>query len=434
MFFLQINALAQTNELLVNELLVNELDLDEAVRLALNNNLNLKKTGIDLAASGYAEKNLWAEIFPTISANAGIGYRDAVFSPSPNNAGLNYSFGLGISLGLNAGIPYTIKNIKLAHEGNILKYEDACNQLSIQITKTFYALLAGQNNLVRFEEDLNLAQRQYERNEVSFRNGLIQELALMQSKLSVENARLNFITEGITHSNNMGEFLAMLGMPPDADVTLLGEISIVKMEANAELLINQYLSGRPDIVRSAQEIERLVNSERQLMMSIRAPSLNLSVDWSSSNFDPFTDSFSASARLSIPIDPWIPGTSRNQSAGRANDSIEKARLDLAIAEDAAKTQIRSLTAQLRNSWNSIEIAKLSHEAAMRTYQLTELRFRNGTVEYQALEKALADMSVARQRVLQNELSYLNLILNLSAAINVDWKKLIQTYGVSGEKG
>ena len=423
MFILQLNAFAQTRD----------IDLDEAVRLALDNNLSLKKTGIDLAASGYSERNLWSEIFPTISASASIGYRDSLFGPTPNNAGLNYSVGLGLSLGLNAGIPHTIKNIKLAHEGNILRYEDACNQLSIQITKRFYSLVAEKNNLLLLEEILNLAQRQYERNEVSFRNGLVGELALMQSKLAVENARYNYNAAGITHANSMGEFLAMLDMPPDTGVTLLGEISIVRIEADAQLLISQYLPGRPDIARSIQEIERLINAERQLIMSTRAPSLNLSMDWSSSNFDPYADSFSASARLSIPVDPWIPGTSRNQSAGRANDSIEKARLDLAIAQDSAKSQIRSLTALLGNSWNSIEIANLSHEAAQRTYQLTELGFRNGTVEYLTLENARNNMASARQRLLQSELSYFNMILDLSAAINMDWKKLIQTYGAPDEK-
>jgi len=410
-----------------------ELNLDEAVKHALEYNLNLKKNEIDLAASGYSEKNIWSEIFPTISASASIGYRDALFGPSPNNAGLNYSVGLGLSLGLNAGIPYTIKNIKLAHESNILRYEDACNQLSIQVTKRFYSLITEKNNLLLLEEILNLSQRQYERNEISFKNGLVGELALMQSKLAVENARYNLNAAVINNMNSMGEFLAMLGMPPDANVSLSGEISIVKIEAEAELLINQHLPGRPDILRAKQEIDRLENAETQTKMQSRAPSINLSVDWSSSNFSPFSDSFSASARLSIPIDPWIPGTSRSQSVRRAGDSTEKARMDLSIAEDSAKTQIRSLTALLGNSWNSIEIAVLSHEAAERSYQLTELGFRNGTVEYLTLENARNNMASTRQRLLQSQLSYFNMILDLSAALNVDWKKLINVFGVQGEK-
>jgi len=393
----------------------------------------LKKNEIDLAASGYSEKNLWMEIFPSISANAGAGYRSNLLGDViPAGSGFNYSVGLGISLGLNAGIPYTLKNIKLAHQGNILKYEDARNQLSIQITKLFFSLVAERNNLLLLEEIFNLAQRQYTRSEISFRNGLVGELSLIQSSLSLENARYNLSAAKTAHRNNMSDFLAALGLSDD-NIILLGEVKIVKIEADAEPLINEYLPKRPDILRAKQEIERLLLARKQILLQTKAPSINLSVEWSSSKFDPFSDILSATARLSIPIDPWIPGTTKDQAVSRALDSIEKAKLDLAAVENSAKTQIRSLCALLRNSWDSILIARLSLTAAQRSYQLTEQGFNNGTVEYLTLQDARNNMANARQRLLQTELSYFNMILDLSAALNIDWKSLIKTFGVSSEK-
>ena len=412
-----------------------ELSLERAVGLALEYNLNLQKDSIDLNASGYSEKNLWSEIFPTISASASAGYASPLFSGSGfalDDRNANYSVGFRINLGLNAGIPYAMRSIRLAHQGNILRYEDACNQLSIQITKRYYSLVAEKNNLALLEEVLNLARRQYERSEVLFRNGLTGELSLMQSRLAVENARYNFSAAGISHTNNMAEFLAMLGMAQDANVTLPDEINIVRISADPEFLITEHLPRRPDILRGGQEIERLKNAQMQSIMQNRAPSLTLSLDWNSSAFDPFADRFSGSASLSIPIDPWIPGTQRNQTVRRAEDAVEKARLDLEIIENAAKTQIRSLSALLRNSWDSILIARLGLEAARRSYQLTEQGFTNGTVESLALEDARNNMANARQRLLQNELSYFNMILDLSAALNIDWRNLIQTFGEQGE--
>jgi outer membrane protein len=411
-----------------------DLGLDDAVNLALDYNLSLKKSEIDLAASGYSEKNLWSEIFPAISASASAGYRNNLFSDViPANQGFNYSLGFGVSLGLNAGIPFILQNIKLAHQGNILRYEDARNQLSIQVTKLFYSLVAEKNNLLLLEEIFNLAQRQYARSEVSFRNGLAGELSLTQSRLALENARYNLSAAKIAHENNMSDFLAMLGMSSNEGVTLLGEVNIVKIETDGESLIRGYLRGRPDIIRLNQEIERLTLSQMQTLLQAKAPSLNLSVDWSGSNSDPFTDTISATARLSIPIDPWIPGTAREQAVSRASDAIEKAKLDLLSAENSAKTQIRSLSALLRNSWNSILIARLSLEAAQRGYQLTEQGFQNGTVESLTLEDARNNMANARQRLMQTELSYFNMILDLSAALNIDWKNFIQFFGVPGEE-
>ncbi|WP_461256033.1 TolC family protein [Treponema sp. R80B11-R83G3] len=409
------------------------MGLEDAVNLALENNLSLKKTEIDLTASGYSEKNLWSEIFPSISANASAGYRNNLLGEVvPSGSGFNYSVGLGVSLGLNVGIPYALKNIKLAHQGNILKYEDAKNQLSIQITKLFFSLVAERNNLLLLEEIFNLAQRQYARSEVSFRNGLVGELSLIQSSLTLENARYNLSAAKIAHKNNMSDFLATLGLS-DEDTILLGEVKIVKIEADAEPLINEYLPKRPDIIRANQEIERLSLAQKQTLLQSKAPSLNLSVEWGSSNFDPFSDTLSATARLSIPIDPWIPGTAKDQAVSKASDSIEKAKLDLASAENSAKTQVRSLCALLRNSWDSILIARQSLTASQRSYQLTERGFNNGTVESLTLQDARNNMANARQRLLQTELSYFNMILDLSSALNIDWKNLIQTYGVSSEK-
>jgi multidrug efflux system outer membrane protein len=259
------------------------------------------------------------------------------------------------------------------------------------------------------------------------------ELSLTQSSLDLENARYNLNTAKTAHKNNISDFLAMLGMPFDEDITLSGDFNIIKIDADAETLIKDYLPKRPDIIRANQEIERLTLAQRQTLLQAKAPSLNLSLDWGSSNFDPFSDTLSASARVNIPIDPWIPGTAKAQNVLRASDSIEKAKLDLSSAENSAKTQIRSLCALLRNSWDSVLIARLSLTSAQRSYQLTEQGFNNGIVELLTLQDARNNMANARQRLLQTELSYFNMILDLSSALNIDWKNLIQNFGVSSEE-
>jgi len=410
------------------------LGVEEAVKIALDYNLNLRKTQIDLATTGYSERNLWSEIFPTINASAGITYSTPLLSETTrtNTANTNYTMSFGLSLGLNAGIPFAMKSIQLAHQANILRYEEACNLLSIQVTKRYYSLIAEKNNLLLLEEVFNQAQRQYDRNEVFFRNGFIGELALMQSRLALENARYNLSAANISGVNSMAEFLSMLGLPLDSNITLLGEINIQRISTDAEALIRNYLPQRPDIARSKQEIQRLENTQRQQSMQSRAPSVNLSLNWQGSLSDPFSDSLRASATLSIPIDPWIPGTSRSQSLGRARDSVEKAKIDLEIAENSAKTQIRTLTSMLHNSWDSILIARLGYQTAQRSYQLTEQGFNSGIVESLVLEDARNNMANARQRLFQSELAYFNMILDLSSAINIDWRDFMRTYGVPGE--
>jgi len=404
------------------------LSLADALEKGIENNLNLKKSLIDLEAAGSSAGKLWSEVFPAISGSFGSSYSSPLFSGDgfkADRANLNLSASFGINLTLNAGIPYSMKNIKLAYQARLLSYEDARNQLGIQITKNFYSLIADRDNLALLADVLNLAQMQHDRNQVAFKNGLVGELTLMQSRLSMENARYSLSAAKSAHTTRMGDFLVQLGIAQDADTALEGKIEIAKFEADAEKLIKDNLARRPDIVSRRQEIERLENAQKQAAMSSKAPSLRLDATWNSRNFDPFTDTLSGSATLSIPIDPWIPGTSRNQSVQNTKYAIDKARLDLKSAEDAATAQIRSLAANLRNSWDSIEIARLSLSVAERGHELTQQGFRNGTVDSLKLEDARNNLAAARQRLLQSELAYFNMILDISAALNIGWKDLMK---------
>jgi outer membrane protein TolC len=390
--------------------------------------LNLKKNLLDLTAAEYSANRLWSEVFPTISASLGGSYSSPLISgdgPKAEKQNFPYSAGLSISLTLNAGIPYSMKNIKLAYQARLLSYEDARNQLGIQITKNFYGLIADRDNLAVLADVLNLAQLQHDRNQVLFKNGLVGELTLMQSQLSMENTHYSLIAARSAYATKMGDFLVQLGIAQNADAALEGKIEIVKIEVDAERLIRDNLSRRPDIVSRQQEIERLENAQKQAAWSGKAPSLRLETSWNSRNFDPFTDTLSGSATLNIPIDPWIPGTSRSQSIRNANYATEKARLDLQSAEVAAVAQIRSLAANLRNSWDSIEIARLSLSVAERSHELTQQAFRNGTVDSLKLEDARNNLASARQRLLQSELAYFNMILDISAALNINWKDLMK---------
>lgn len=401
---------------------------DDAVQKAIDYNLNLKKLLLDVSSADYQARRLWAEFFPSISATASAGYSGSLFSGSGfefNDKGTSYSASLGISLGLNASSVYAIKNIRLAYQSKLLSYEDACNQLEIQVIKNFYSLIAERENLGVLNETLNLARQQLEKSQLGFNNGLVSELILTQSKLALENARYELGAARLIFETHMEEFLALLGLSQGTETVLSGKIEISGFDVDAEALIRQYLPGRPDIVIRRQEIERLENAERQAALNSRSPSIDLSLGWRSANFAPFSDSLSGTAKITIPIDSWIPGTRGAQSVRNAGIAIDKARLDLKIAENQAAIQIRSLAANVRNSWDSVEIARLGLQAAELSYELTEQGFRNGAIEYLKLEDARNNLTNIRQRLLRSELVGQTAVLDLCAALNINWKELIK---------
>jgi outer membrane protein TolC len=215
------------------------------------------------------------------------------------------------------------------------------------------------------------------------------------------------------------------------DIEPEGEITIERLEVNPERLIAEYLVKRPDMVSQRQTIERLELTEKQTTLNARSPSLSLSTRWQGSsgtgaNAGNFTDTLSASLSVDIPIAGWISGTS-GQSGGQsiqsAKANVEKAKLDLKNTENQGRAEIRSLSENLQNSWTSIEIARLQVEVAERTFELSEQGFRNGAMESLTLENARNSLAQAQQQLLEIELSYMNMILDLAAALNIDRNEL-----------
>ncbi|GHV93559.1 hypothetical protein AGMMS50268_40620 [Spirochaetia bacterium] len=412
------------------------LTLDEAVKRALDNSISLQKNLIDLSTREYSAQRLWSEIFPTINASGGLNYGTNLFTGDgfkADDRNLSYSVSAGLELSLNAGLPAVMKNIRLAWQAQLLKYEDAQKQLEISVAKSFYGLIADMEDLSLLEEMLKLAEQQLERNRLAFGNGLIAERVYLQSQLGVETAKYNLSTARANYANRMGVFLTSLGFGQDGSadanggVKLEGHLTVTRIEEDPDALIREYLPKRPDIIEQRQTIERLENTKKQTVLSSRAPSVGLGATWSLGppsagrvKDDP-VDTIRGSVTVRIPIDPWIPGTAKSQSIRTAGTEVDKARLDLKDREDAAASQIRSLTATLRNSWDSLEIARLRVKIAERTYELTEQGFRSGTVESLTLEEARNDLESARYQLLRGELAYQTTALDLAAALNVDWK-------------
>ena len=412
------------------------LTLERAVELALENSIDLQRRLIDLRSAEYAANHLWAEFFPGISASLGLNYGSELFTGEGfqgSTENLNYSATLGLSLQLNSALSPAMRIAALAWQTSVSEHENARRLLAIEISGTFYSLIAEKEKLSLLEGTRALADLQLEKNRTGFRNGLVKELDYIQSQLSAETARLDMRKAEASYADNLGKFLALLGLEQTADLSLEGEIRIARFEADSEALIRERLPSRPDMKSRRQEIERLILLERQRAGSGRTPSLSLGAQWQGGSSaagggagGDFSDRLSGSLTLNIPLDGWIPGTKTDQSIRAANADIEKARLSLREAENEAIQSIRSLATGLGNSWGSIEIAQLSMQLAERTYELAEQGFRNGTVEFLALEDSRNKMTGARQRLLDDRLAYKKMLLELSSALNIDEDDLIRS--------
>jgi outer membrane protein TolC len=401
------------------------LSLEEAVKRGVAQSLSLQKSAMDIELKKNAAENTWALFFTGLSVDGSLGMTDGFFDSAEPQ--LSWSLGLNFSLAVSGSIQAQIKNLRLVYSGALLDFEEARRQLELKISKTFFTLRAEEDNLKILEEALSLAQTQRNNNETSFRSGYLSEVNLLRSRLEVENKALALAKAKTLHQANVDAFLVLLGMELDTEeVTLSGEMEIAEARPDAEALIRDYLEARPDIQSQRRKIESLENQEKLTRNSLQIPSLRLSGGWGGgySTQRDLYDSFSLSLALSVPLDAFIPGTDDSRTILSAKNALAQARLDLLEMERTAKAQIRSLSAQIRDSWASVQTARLSVQIAERTYQLSAEGYRRGSVEYLELETLRQSLRESRQQLLSEETNYRGLILDLAAALNIDWQELL----------
>jgi multidrug efflux system outer membrane protein len=405
------------------------LTLDDVINRAATESNDLQQTLIDIQTAQIQAKNNWSQFLPGINAGAGLNYRNNLFTEntSPTNQDpLSFSTQLNFRLDLNGGIPYQMKNNTLAYQSQLLNYENIRRQLEAAAAKTFYNLIAEKENLSILEDVLNLSQQQYRKDQVSFQNGLINQLTMVRSQLSAESSKLELVQAQSQYEINKNAFLMILGFDQNSDVTFEDGFDIFQLTENPETLIAEHLYKRPDIANQRNRIEMLENTKKQTAINAKAPSISLSAGWSGGWSGNFSDSISGGVSVGIPIDSWIPGSDADQRIKSASGESEKARLELHNIENNAADQIRSLTANLNNSWESIIVSQRKIEIAELTYSLTEQGFQNGTVEFIDLETARQELFQARQDLLIEETTYKNMIFDLAAALNINWQELMRS--------
>ena len=398
------------------------LTLEEACSLTEKNSIALQKEAIDLEMDRIAAKNLWAQIFPSISVSGGARYNIPI-NDNAQKTDPVYTASVGLSLRLNAGLPFTMANISMAYKKKLLNYEQAKRILINQTSKNFYSLIAQMERLTFLEGAMRLALEQLERDRIARQSGYVGELDYLSAQVSAERAKLAYNRALTDYQNALGKFLVALGLDVGGTVTLEGKPAIAKLSLDPDALISERLTQRPDMVAQRSEIEQLKNTRTGSFLSNKGPSVNLSAEWGATLKDGFNDFIGAGISVSIPIDPWIPGTTGDQAVKRANASYQKAVLELRDMENNAKQEIRSYTDSINNTWTEVEIARLQASYAQRAYELAEQSYRRGTMNFLNYETARNRLSDAQQQLLQSELNYKILVLDLASVLNIEEDEL-----------
>jgi outer membrane protein TolC len=414
------------------------LSPDEAVELAVKNNLTLESARVDTGIKRRGSQMSWNQFIPEATVSGGMS-RDnkraeaSILSPDPPQWHMSGSFNL--SLGINAAMFENMRRLKLEYQAGLIGFEKAKLQLERDVRILYYQLLLQRENISILHDSLATAQRQVEMSQANYRAGLVPELTLLQARVSMENLKPAIDEAENTLRASTAQFAVDLGLPYDTRFEFIDapeRIDFVSLDVKE--LIAKAAAERPDIQELRQQMLVLDSTRRAKILSTYTP--NLSIGWNTGatfTEDPWEDSWSNSNNwthsgqltlgLSFKLDSLIPFSINAQGVKDLTDQRRIAAINLARTVQGTEVEIYNTVLSLEKTQVTLDAQKLTEDLAERTYRLTEEAYRAGLREFLEVQNAELELRKARQGVQTQNFNYLTDLIKLEYAIGVPFGTL-----------
>ncbi|WP_062326587.1 TolC family protein [Treponema endosymbiont of Eucomonympha sp.] len=400
---------------------------EEAVEYALRNSRQLQSGAIDLEIKKRASDTAWNALLPSAQVSGTMSRTNEIASASkpsdPTESDHWRAAGnASLSLGFSAATLESIRAAHVGYESGLITREQAFRQTERDVRKLFYSLLLAQESLALQENSLESAKSRAAQAEISYRNGKVPELSLLQAKVAYQNQEPQVLKLRQSLAQSLDTFAFLLGMSPGTKIRLKGEIAPAYYAADADALIREHLGARLDMQALDKNIEQLAAQKAALDLQAFTPALQ--AGWS---YQPtagvtalknnWADNGGLSLTLSWDLANLLPWSQSRQGAKDLEANIRKLELAKSTLRDQAVNEIRQLAAALELSRTQIEASRANIALAQRACDMTALSYRNGTTELLDLRDAESSLNQAKLGLLNERFSYLSGVLDLEYALN-----------------
>jgi outer membrane protein TolC len=414
---------------------------DEAVDLAVKNNLSLESNRVASNIKKRKADTAWNVFIPTVDLGAALSGSN--YKPDPPSNPLMPETpqwrlvlpSVSMSLDLNIALFEGMRNARLDYEGGLISYEKAKSQLERDVRKAYYNMLLVQENIALLRENLGAAERRVAMAQANYRAGLAPELNVLQAQVSMENLKptIDQTENGLKLS--MAQFAMQLGLPYDVQFELVPvETAGNFIPLDLKELISVASSGKPDIMELKHNILLLESTRKSTFYRIFTPSLRLS--WSMSpmvwdNVNKWIDWGDAwksqqgglTISLGFRLNGLLPFGSEQQGLKDIDDNLRSMRIGLAQSIRGTELEIYSTLLNLQKVQSTVEAQNRTVELAERTYRLTETAYRAGLQELLEVQSAELELRKAKIGILEQNFTYLQGLIDLEYAMGVPFGTL-----------
>lgn len=430
------------------------ITVEEAVALAMENNIQLNSASIDVRMKKRAMNNSWNAFIPSVQTTGTLAKTNMTettvtvpmisFVPTPSFSMTQQTIeleeedrwtalaNLSATLTLNMALFEGLKATRQGYEAGLLTWEQARLQTAQNVQKSFYGILLQTESLKLAKDKLAASEERLRQVSLNYRNGLVSELNYLQAQLGVETQKPQIMEAELNLNQQKSFFAFTLGLPLGTELELQGTINPIIRTLNADDLIRDNLANRLDLAILRKNLEILSTQLSASRLQRFTPSFSISqsfaprlspidADWlEKDNWKDNSGAFSVT--MAFNLTNLLPFSASGTQASDVKDNLEKLNLGMSQARYSAELEVRNLVRKLQKSVTSIQAMEFNVSIAEKAYRLTEQGYKAGTTEYLDLKDAENSLMQARLGVLSEKFTYVTTTLDLETALNMKFNQ------------
>ena len=381
------------------------LTLNEALALALENNLSVKRERISLEVAKRSADHAWNSILPSVSLSA----NDDIELPEFTN---NFSLEGKLSLSVGTDFFAAIKKAKLDYETKQISFDEALCEITSQVKELYFSLLLAKENLDFLKENIENARSQAEQNEERYRRGTLSEMEYLSSKLSYEKMKPELKSQELAYKNDLKSFCLFLGIDSE-EVFLNGNLEdfisqyAIFFDEEKKIELEEIVKNEevPSVLNLKKQVESARKDVSAARLTAYGPSALLSYSVTPSKQ-------AASVGLSLPLENLLPFSKGADSINAAKDSVKDLELQLMEKTKLSKAEFSYINESLQQKEESINSLKDSVKLAQANYDATRFAYSKGMTEFLSMQNAAKENLEAKLSLQNDILEKLKLYISL----------------------
>lgn len=405
----------------------NVLTLREAINFALENKADAEKARLEIERGDAQIAEVRASALPQLSINGNTNYNPLlqenvlpgeIFGLPGQN--VRVAFGQKWISNVNAQFSQVLFNqsvftglkaAKSTREFYVINAQLTEEEIIEKVATSYYQVYETKQMLDNLERNLELTEKTVTIVKSLFDNGLVKKIDYDRSRVALNNITANRqqLINALQLSENALKF--MIGMPGNVPISLPEQTFSPRLLPEAGI---EGMGERTEIALLHKQIE-LLNWQKQASKAEYYPSASLTANygylgqgaeiplWNGEDQGVFWSNFSAiGVNVSIPV---FNGFATRARIKQNQIDIDQAKLDLSDTQLAMDLAYDNATAQLQNSWITIENQQENTTLAEEVLTDTQNNYELGLATLTDLldaERALAD---ARNNLTNAQLDY-----------------------------